>query len=223
MRIKATVATVCLTISVFGLQKLPQHPAPDLTKLIFTGSFREVCKTAMLPSAPEPFSTVAALRKARLVPDATMLSGHPSIKIKTTPRFPEEAHEVSVTATFLAFKFESHAAAPSGDNDFHVIVGDDPSMPASLLNIEVSGLPKQGDPGKRFEAVRRQFLSLLSKLGMKPEDRFQKITKKVVLRITGALYFDADHAAGVVGPAGMRPTTAWEIHPIQKIEVVSGL
>jgi len=27
-----------------------------------------------------------------------------------------------------------------------------------------------------------------------------------------------DHAAGVVGPQGMRPSTAWEIHPVTKIE-----
>jgi len=196
------------------------QPTPDLVHLVFAGSFREVCKTAMLSGQVESFPSVVALRQARLVADQTMRSGHPAIKDKSTPRFPEESHLVSVTATLLAFKFESHAAAKSGDNDFHVIIGDSASELASLLNVEVSGLPKAGDPGNKFAAVRQQLLGILTTLGLTPTPSFQRLTRKVVVRVTGALYFDADHLAGSVGPTGLRPTTVWEIHPIQKIEVL---
>jgi hypothetical protein len=39
--------------------------------------------------------------------------------------------------------------------------------------------------------------------------------------IEGSLFFDIDHAAGVVGPEGKRPKKAWEIHPITKIKLGS--
>jgi hypothetical protein len=37
------------------------------------------------------------------------------------------------------------------------------------------------------------------------------------VRIEGSLFFDVDHAAGAVGPANMKPKSAWEMHPITKI------
>jgi hypothetical protein len=40
--------------------------------------------------------------------------------------------------------------------------------------------------------------------------------------VEGALFFDVDHAAGVVGPTQptpMRPKTAWEIHPVTNVKL----
>lgn len=39
-----------------------------------------------------------------------------------------------------------------------------------------------------------------------------------IRQLRGALFFDTDHPAGQVGPAGSRPSTAWEIHPVTFIE-----
>jgi hypothetical protein len=38
------------------------------------------------------------------------------------------------------------------------------------------------------------------------------------VKVTGSLFFDVDHKAGSVGPTGMRPKTAWEIHPVSDIQ-----
>ena len=37
--------------------------------------------------------------------------------------------------------------------------------------------------------------------------------------VEGPLFFDVDHGAGTVGPSGMKPRTAWEIHPITKLRL----
>jgi hypothetical protein len=37
--------------------------------------------------------------------------------------------------------------------------------------------------------------------------------------VEGSLFYDVDHAPGAVGPRDMKPTTAWEIHPITQIQV----
>jgi hypothetical protein len=35
--------------------------------------------------------------------------------------------------------------------------------------------------------------------------------------VTGSLFFDMDHLAGVVGTGEFKPQTAWEIHPVTSI------
>jgi hypothetical protein len=46
---------------------------------------------------------------------------------------------------------------------------------------------------------------------------YRKYNHPIPVIVEGSLFFDIDHVAGVVGPQGMRPTTAWEIHPITKL------
>jgi hypothetical protein len=46
---------------------------------------------------------------------------------------------------------------------------------------------------------------------------YRKYTFPIPVVVDGSLFFDVDHAAGVVGPAGMRPQTAWEIHPVTRL------
>ena len=201
------------TISSAGFQD-------DIASREFEGKFRGGCKTVMLNLPVEIFKSVADLRAKLLLPDVTMRSKYPDIRKPTTARKPEEQHVVAVTANLFAFKFEQGGDSAAGDNDFHVILGDDKTNAETLLNIEVSALPTSGDPGDKFMAVRKQFLTLLTQNKLKPKAAFQKFKTPVKVRITGSLYFDADHAAGQVGPAGLRPTTIWEIHPVQKIEVL---
>jgi len=43
----------------------------------------------------------------------------------------------------------------------------------------------------------------------------------VHVRITGSLFWDGEHAKQHVGPEGLQPDTAWEIHPIKDLTVFS--
>jgi len=51
-----------------------------------------------------------------------------------------------------------------------------------------------------------------------PPCRYKVFTKPIPVRITGSLFYDIDHAPGVVGTGPYKPRTAWEIHPVTKIE-----
>lgn len=53
---------------------------------------------------------------------------------------------------------------------------------------------------------------------MLPGKKYEKHDPPVPVEITGPLFFDVDHDAGVVGPQGHRPKTAWEIHPVMDIK-----
>ena len=47
---------------------------------------------------------------------------------------------------------------------------------------------------------------------------YTKFTPAIRVKLLkGSLFFDIDHTAGTVGPTGLRPNTAWEMHPIQAI------
>ena len=35
--------------------------------------------------------------------------------------------------------------------------------------------------------------------------------------VCGSLFYDISHSPGTVGPQGLRPGTAWEIHPVTSI------
>jgi len=211
----------CLAVGAIASVSL--FSETDLARLTFVGHFREGCKTAQLSARVETFRSVSDLRQTLLVPDAQMLQSYPDIDSPQgapNGRVIEEDHVVQVTALLLAVKFEDGRNGGSGDNDFHIIIGDSPADPASLLNVEASGLPRAGDPGQKFERVRRELLSILAGANIKPVSSFRKFSPPIKVTVTGSLYFDADHKAGQVGPSGLRPTTVWEIHPIHDLQLL---
>lgn len=205
----------------------------DFPTRVFQGSFRESCKTTMLDDAPEAFDSVAALKTKYLVADKTMLSTHPEVKGADQDRIDEEKHVVTVTAYLLSCKSErAHTVTRRkrdgsttqkilGDNDVHIIIGDSAADPKTMLNIEVSGLPRSGDPGQRFERVRNQLLDVLAAARVKPAMSYRAPADPLRVEVTGSLYFDATHGPGDAGDKkrGFVPKTVWEIHPVQEIKV----
>jgi hypothetical protein len=126
-------------------------------------------------------------------------------------RTSEEQHNVTVGAYIYAVSKES-------DNDFHLIVGDKNCADGGcFINVEVSGLPQQqGDPNfLALSAVRTKFLTFLGQ--HQPSRGYQKFAPPIAVTLTGSIFFDVDHPAGAVGPAGLKPSSAWEIHPLTDI------
>jgi len=126
-------------------------------------------------------------------------------------RTPQEQYNVSVDGYIFAASKES-------DNDFHLIVGDkDCATGGCLINVEVSGLPQ--DPAESsyptLSAVRAKFLGYFKT--HQPTRGYMKFDPPIAATLTGSVFFDVDHPAGAVGPTGLKPSSAWEIHPLTDI------
>jgi hypothetical protein len=46
-----------------------------------------------------------------------------------------------------------------------------------------------------------------------PSHGYKKFDPPIAVDLTGSVFFDVDHPAGAIGPAGLKPSSAWEIHP----------
>jgi hypothetical protein len=194
----------------------------------FTGHYRLSVKTSISKGQLKPYASLGALL-GDLEDDETMRKAHslrprsnaekqhpPSGEIGPPTRFTEEDKNVSVTAWICAVKYED--AAPSGDHDFHVILGDSATLGGSshFMNVEVSGLPDSGHPdyGKLLK-VRQTLVGLFPETPL--TSSFHQPNPPIKVSVEGSLFFDGDHSAGEVGPRGMQPQTVWEIHPISSL------
>ena len=186
----------------------------------FKGEYRKGPKTHVVrtPSGAvaqaKSYSSLTALLDA-LVPDASMRQKYPKLKGKEgalDKRVLEEQRNVRVTGWLLHTRKED-------DDDYHLIVGSNASGSGNrFMTVEVSGLPPSGKDRALLKTVRSQFEAIVQR--RIPSSKYATFSPPIKIRITGSLFFDGDHAAGSIGPAGHRPQTVWEIHPVAKIEAV---
>ena len=183
----------------------------DQIKSRFRGIDRKVAKIGVVGGSVSNEGTVDALAGS-LPTDDDMLSHNPAItKDAHSDRVMEERKTVAVKGWVYAIKYED-------DQDWHLIVGTDPDASGNVtyFNCEVSGLPAPG--ASTYNALLKVRQSLADILDNDlPGPGAYSTYEPFPVTIQGSLFFDVDHAAGVVGPSGMRPKTAWEIHPITKI------
>jgi hypothetical protein len=181
----------------------------------FGGKDRKAAKLS-IPDAPiESVATIAALI-ASLPAKEKMTNHNPHIGIDPdSERVSEEMRNVGVSA-FL------YAASREGDNDFHLIVGEDPSLGGEevYITMEVSGLPPADAPShSAITAVRDAFKSFFS--DQLPGATYDFYNPPVPMKIEGAVFFDMTHASGrSPGPKTLHPhmPVIWEVHPITKLE-----
>jgi hypothetical protein len=193
----------------------------------------------------ETFSNLGALL-ASLLPDSKMRAKYKDLKarsIKTKQqqqsgdfgpqaRKQEELKNVQVTAWICAVKYEW---GKTGDNDFHVILSSTATAKsgAKFMTAEVSGLPvvraaTKTNPIPRVDTkspdypallrTRKQLVGLFSNHRL--TERFYQPPRPIKVTVTGSLHFDGDHIPGTKdspGPAGMKPATVWEIHPVSNL------
>jgi hypothetical protein len=178
----------------------------------FHGTDRKAAKTSISNGPTETFADLAALfDSGLLLPDKQMTKHHPPIsKVATSNRVDEEQHNVVVTAYL-------YASSKEPDNDFHCIFGAAPGQPAQFLNVEITGLPLSGAAKAQLKTVRDKFKEFFGPDNL-PGSGYSKFDPPIPVKIAGSIFFDIDHPAGVVGPTGLRPKTAWEIHPVTDIE-----
>lgn len=192
-----------------NLRPVPPGAAPDRDS--YQGSSRMAAKLSIVSGQPQAFDGLSSLLDS-LPSDESMRALHID-EGPASGRLPQEEKVVLVKGFIYASSKES-------DNDFHCIVGGDPSGPARYMNVEVSGLPPAGDPFLApLTAARNEFKTFFTtSTDALPTRGYEKYNPPIAVTITGSLFFDVDHVPPAVGPTGMKPQTAWEIHPVSDIQ-----
>jgi len=180
----------------------------------FGGTARKAAKLSIAEAEIEEFDDLQDLL-ASLVPDAKMKKHQPQISIlEDSDRVAEEERNVLVH-TFL------YAASREADNDFHLILGRDPSLsPPRFMTMEISGLPPEGSPFfEALKAARDAYKAQKAHFGNSlPGFRYDFYKPPIPIDVTGSLFFDMSHATGPKpGPPSAKPGQIWEIHPITEI------
>lgn len=175
----------------------------------FSGSARKTAKTSFAtPTAFAGYVNVNALRVS--LPTDTYMR---TLGItNSSPRVAQENYNESVTVSYL------YAIARESDNDFHMIIGDNNPIADNLINCEASGNPSSKAASYKAINAVRMYLKNYFGTNFCGASGYTKFTPAIpVILLKGSLFFDIDHAAGTIGPTGLRPNTAWEMHPVQSI------
>jgi hypothetical protein len=189
----------------------PTTPVPEGDA--YNGTARKAAKLTIAPGPATSYADLADLVQA-LVPDAKMAHRKPGIGTgATSRRVPEEQKNVHVTV-FL------YAASREADNDFHLIVGRDPSQaPETYMTVEVSGLPpKSSKAFTRLQAARSAFQAFFA--ANQPGMTYDFYQPPIPVELEGSLFFDMTHATGQrPGPQSLksRMPTIWEVHPVSSL------
>ena len=188
--------------------------APQDAEDIFRGKTRAAAKLSIATAQEQTYDSISALI-ATLQSDDDMKNHDPPItKDKDSDRVAEEKRNVTVRAFIYAFRKEA-------DNDYHVILGDDPNSDnVQYLNSEVSGLPTGGPFKARLTQVRSDFKGHFPADVLEHAKEFYvTFPTPIPVRVTGSLFWDIEHPPPyTVGPTAHKPRTAWEIHPVTKID-----
>ncbi len=204
-----------------GFREPKAKHAPSLTAraavaddgITFAGTARKAAKISIAKPQPETEDLASLIAWCRQHETDMRHHDPPISTAADSARIPEEVRNVSVEGWI-------HFAKKEDDNDYHVIVGTSENLAdAQTMNVEISGLPprssrsfhKLNQARQDFEAMFNSALSQMNRSG------YAHLTPTHV-QITGSLFYDIDHAAGVVGPTGHRAKSAWEIHPVTSIQ-----
>jgi hypothetical protein len=185
----------------------------DQIKAKFRGNDRKAAKISIADAQVEEFASLDALLET-LQSDDAMRNHDPEItEAPTQNRVDEEKRNVRVPAFICAIKYEA-------DQDWHIIGASDADCDGpTFFNFEVSGLPKSNAASHdQLLEARNQLAEVLDHDLPGPSTyRKYKGSGPIPVVIEGSLFYDVDHAPGIVGPAGMKPATAWEVHPVTSI------
>jgi len=185
---------------------------------VFTGAFRPEAKTSYATRKTEKLTQVDTLMRS-LPTDMQMTQMHHELVTKDKnhqnhePRIDLETRNVTVKAWL-------YWVGPQADNDFHLVLGDTSGLTSMtvFMNSEVSGLPPARPTQPPFMDLRRKLKQLIADNA----DKNGAFVTPVPVQITGSLLWDGEHRnphnVGPKKPVDMRPTKAWEIHPISDLK-----
>jgi len=177
----------------------------------FGGTYRKAVKLSIPTGSSKQYALVELMDS--LPSDDEMLGYSPtmsSVKNAPTKRLDDENVNVSMDAYLVAFGHEA-------DNDFHCVLSNtknvtDPN--ARFMNVEISGLPATSAATfAKLKEARKEFLTTVQDKTIKTSG-YTKIQPGISVHVTGALFFDGEHANRPPGPNYAKPEKVWELHPV---------
>lgn len=187
-------------------------PAAKKTTLppdVFAGQYRKTAKTSFTSGTATSFATLGSLL-GPLPQDSSMSQQFPALLTQAdTARIVLEKRSVKVNAFIYWVGSED-------DRDFHVILGSTPQLTTTtvFMNSEISGLPPSHPTQSPFPQRRADIRAILKH----HENVKGLFVTPVPVSMTGSLFWDGEHRfPDNVGPETLRPTKAWEIHPIKLV------
>lgn len=176
----------------------------------FRGTSRKAAKISIANAQMESFDDIDDLIGS--FEDHETMSAKNIPKTANSDRVEEEQRNVRVKA-FL------YAASMEEDNDFHLIVGRDPTKAAKYMTVEISGLPpNNADSFNKLNEARNAYFEFFGD-GL-PGTSYDFYDPPIPIELEGSLFWDVSHASGGrPGPSKLRPNmpVVWEIHPVTKI------
>jgi hypothetical protein len=106
--------------------------------------------------------------------------------------------------------------AKESDRDYHVILGSTAQLTSTtiFMNSEISGLPEATPNKSPFPQRRAGIRAILAN----HHNENGLFDTPVAVTVTGSLLWDGEHRfPNTVGPEGLQPAKAWEIHPIKQL------
>ena len=185
---------------------------------VFGGVFRPEAKTSYATKKTETLTQVDTLMRS-LPADMQMTQLHPELVKKDKnqqnhePRIDLETRNVTVKAWLYWVGHQT-------DNDFHLVLGDTSELTSMtvFMNSEVSGLPSTRPTQQPFMDLRLKLRQLIAHNANKNG----AFVTPLPIQITGSLLWDGEHRnphnVGPKKPVDIRPTKAWEIHPISDLK-----
>jgi hypothetical protein len=179
----------------------------------FRGTSRKAAKISIADAPTESFDDINDL--IATLEDHDTMTDMDIPRDASSARVDEEKRNVRVKA-FL------YAASMEDDNDFHLIIGRDPSKAAKYMTVEISGLPpSSADSFEKLDEARTAYFDFFGD-GL-PGTSYDFYDPPIEIEVEGSLFWDVSHATGGrPGPSKLRPKmpVVWEIHPVTKIVLV---
>jgi hypothetical protein len=188
-------------------------PRAAPTENRFQGTSRKAAKISIANAPTESFDDINDL--IATLEDHDTMTDMNIPRDASSARVDEEKRNVRVKA-FL------YAASMEDDNDFHLIIGRDPSKAAKYMTVEISGLPpSSADSFEKLDEARTAYFDFFGD-GL-PGTSYDFYDPPIEIEVEGSLFWDVSHATGGrPGPSKLRPKmpVVWEIHPVTKIVLV---
>jgi hypothetical protein len=176
----------------------------------FRGTSRKAAKLSIADAPMESFDDINDL--IATLDDHDTMADMDIPRDASSDRVDEETRNVRVKA-FL------YAASIEDDNDFHLIIGRNPSKAAKYMTVEISGLPPSTAVSfQKLDEARTAYFDFFGD-GL-PGTSYDFYDPPIEIEVEGSLFWDVSHATGGrPGPSKLRPKmpVVWEIHPITKI------
>ncbi len=175
----------------------------------FDGSYRKAAKTSIASH------NAAGTNLRKLITRLLALDNESITVSSTSPRIEIEDSVVTLISVYL------YAIAREADEDYHIIIGTSKNpLTAKFFNIECTGLPATSNPAyNKLKAVREKVVALLGNTERCSEG-YVKFNDHPRVKIIGSLFYDKEHESNIPGPAGNKPATAWELHPITEFKML---